>query len=459
MSLRRLSRIPSLALRQLRWKRGAWSKESDREYHDRLYEAQAYDPFSPSYAGYVTIRRFADHAAAMVPATGVVLDVGCGPGEITCELARRYPHLSFVGIDHSERAIERARANARKLGLGNARFDAGDAERLMGNERCDLVLMFDAFHHLERPRQFLEWLKSRTTRCLLIEPAGTSTGRWSRGLDLDWLLLDLANIRDRLESACGEPAALEEEPAASAGAAPPQGEGAVERRYALEDFQEFFAPWSLRVTGTIAGFDRYPPRPHSRSALRPVTGEVAYSLVCAVEDLLLGGDRDGAAKHWVVAATSERGLLSPRVPGTSLVTGPEAPGSTVSSRYKVTYGRAEAPRSVLPNSVFQASVDVLNSGWAEWSSEGSHPVKLSYHWLTSEGQMADFDGLRTPVAPPLCPNQSRRFSMTVQAPRNPGNYLLAIDLVQEGVTWFSEANAPWCQVRVAVDGSGQSQLS
>lgn len=440
-------------MRQFRWKRGAWSKDSDRKYHDGLYDAQAHDPFSPGYPGYVTIRRFADHAAALIPAAGTVLDLGCGPGEITCELARRYPHLAFLGIDHSGRAIERARANANRLGLANARFEAGDAETLASGERYDLVLMFDAFHHLEHPGEFVKWLKSRTTRCLLIEPAGTWTGAWSRGLDLDWLLLDLANIRDRLEAACGEPAAPDEEPVPGSNNAPAQGEGAVERRYALEDFQRFFGSWPLRVTGTIAGFDRYPPRPYSRSALRPAAGEVTYALVRAVEDLLITRDRDGAAKHWVIAATSEPGLITPRLPTTSASAEPEAPASTVSSRYQVEYGEPHGPGSVRAGSIFQVSMEVRNRGWAEWSSEGPHPINLSYHWLTPAGQVAEFDGLRTPLAPPLAARESRRVSMNVQAPSAPGAYLLAIDMVHEGVTWFSEADAPSPQVKISVSAS------
>jgi SAM-dependent methyltransferase len=453
VSLRRLARLPSLAVRQLRWKHGAWSKDSDRQYHDRLYDAQDHDAFAPDYPGYVTIRRFADHAAALIPASGTVLDVGCGPGEITCELARRYPHLSFVGVDHSERAIERARTNASRLALTNARFSAGDAETLPAADRYELVTMFDAFHHLERPQDFLQWLRSRTTRCLLIEPAGTWTGRWSRALDFDWLLLDLANIRDRLEAACGEAAVDEEESSQDRtgnAVAVAQGEGAVERRYALEDFQEFFASWSLRVTGTIAGFDRYPPRPHARSALRPLAGEIVYTLVCAVEDLLQRRDRDGAAKHWVIAATSEPNLLESRLPNTSITQVPEASGPSVSSRFDVQYERPEAPGSVQRSALFDVSVDVVNSGWDEWSSEGSHPVHLSYHWLTPDGKMVRLDGLRTILATPIGPGARQRLSLRVEALPDPGDYVLAIDFVKEGVTWFSEANSPWCQVGISV---------
>ena len=46
----------------------------------------------------------------------------------------------------------------------------------------------------------MRWLAARTSRCLLIEPAGTWSGRWARGVDVDWLLADLASIRERLEA-------------------------------------------------------------------------------------------------------------------------------------------------------------------------------------------------------------------------------------------------------------------
>jgi hypothetical protein len=45
------------------------------------FGAQAHDPFSPSYPGYITIQRFADLAAAHLHDATRVLDLGCGPGE------------------------------------------------------------------------------------------------------------------------------------------------------------------------------------------------------------------------------------------------------------------------------------------------------------------------------------------------------------------------------------------
>ena len=447
--LRRLARLPFLAVRGVRWSRGRWSKDSDRTYHEQLYEVQAYDPFDPGYPGYVTIRRFADHAGLLMPEAGAVLDLGCGPGEITCELARRYPRLSFLGVDHSAQAIRRAREHAARLALANVRFEAGDAESLPAADRYALITMFDAFHHLEQPAAFLAWLRGRTSRCLLVEPAGTWSGRWARGLDVDWLLADLANVRDRLEAVCGEPPAGDPTAAEPAGAGPARGEGAVERRYALDDFAAFFAGWTLHVTGTIAGLDRYPPGAHARSPLRGVTGELAYTLIRTTEELLIARGRDGAAKHWVIAATSEAGLLVPRLPDPDVRT-EDAGASRVTSACDVRYQAYDGPVEAPAGAQFRARVDLRNAGWDTWSSDGAHPVHASYHWLTPRGEMVEFDGLRSRLPAPIGPGDAASLLLTVRAPATPGRYVLAIDLAREGVTWFSEAGVPWHTVPIRI---------
>ncbi len=438
--VRSLVRLPFLAIRRLRWWRGAWSTDSDRAYHERLYEAQDYDPFDPGYPGYVTIRRFADHAEPLMPSSGTVLDLGCGPGEITCEMARRHPSLSFLGLDHSAQAARRAAANASRLGLTNVRFEVGDAGRLPAGDRYGLVTMFDAFHHLERPDAFIDWLRGRTSRCLLIEPAGTWSGRWARGVDVDWLLVDLASIRDRLEAICG--AAPARAPASPAALPPARGDGAVERRYALDDFARFFAGWDLRITGTIAGVDRYPPAAHAQSALRPIAGDLAYGLLRAADALLLERGRDGAAKHWVIAATTEAGVIEARLPPTT----EPAPAGTVTSRVAgacdVRYAHYQGPARLAPGVETTVAVDIINAGWDEWRSEGPNPVHVSYHWLTPARVMVEFDGLRSGLPNPLPPGQTCHATVAVRAPATPGAYLLALDLVREGVTWFSEAGAP-----------------
>src|SRR5712691_9394409 len=55
-----------------------------------------------------------------------VADLGCGTGHAINLMAREYPRSDFVGYDIAEDAIERARAEARAMGLRNARFEVVD---------------------------------------------------------------------------------------------------------------------------------------------------------------------------------------------------------------------------------------------------------------------------------------------------------------------------------------------
>ena len=177
----------SRPVRELRWRFAKWSTSSDREFHDSVFSALQHDPFSPSYPGNLTIRRFADLAARHLADVRSVLDLGCGPGEITCELARRHPSVAFTGFDHSPVAIERAREHARRLGLDNIRFDVADLEAFSPETPVDLIAMFDAFHHVLDPAGFVARLRPFASRFFLIEPAGSWTGQWDRRRDFDWL--------------------------------------------------------------------------------------------------------------------------------------------------------------------------------------------------------------------------------------------------------------------------------
>jgi len=57
-----------------------------------------------------------------------VLDIGCGAGQTTRDAARAAPAGSALGIDVSAAMIAQARELAEAEGLGNARFESGDAQ-------------------------------------------------------------------------------------------------------------------------------------------------------------------------------------------------------------------------------------------------------------------------------------------------------------------------------------------
>ncbi|MBW5480577.1 class I SAM-dependent methyltransferase [Streptomyces bambusae] len=67
--------------------------------------------------------------AAAVARGERVLDIGCGAGSTTRQAARAVaPDGGALGLDLSGPMLERARASAEADGLGNARFEHGDAQ-------------------------------------------------------------------------------------------------------------------------------------------------------------------------------------------------------------------------------------------------------------------------------------------------------------------------------------------
>lgn len=89
-------------------------------------------------------------------ATGIrVADLGCGTGHAINLMAREYPRSTFIGYDIAEDAIERARAEARAMGLDNARFEVADVTRLPSQPAFDLVTSFDAVHDQRDPAAVL----------------------------------------------------------------------------------------------------------------------------------------------------------------------------------------------------------------------------------------------------------------------------------------------------------------
>jgi SAM-dependent methyltransferase len=81
-----------------------------------------------------------------------VLDVGCGPGTITVDLAARVPQGEVIGIDAAGDVLEQARQEADRQGRGNVRFETGDVYRLVfGDGTFDVVHAHQVLQHLSDP--------------------------------------------------------------------------------------------------------------------------------------------------------------------------------------------------------------------------------------------------------------------------------------------------------------------
>lgn len=95
--------------------------------------------------------------------TGIrVLDAGCGRGLALLAMAARYPASHFVGYDLSAEAIDWANRQARRNGLGNAKFvkrDLSDFAYSAELAQFDLVTTFDAIHDQADPLGLLKGIR------------------------------------------------------------------------------------------------------------------------------------------------------------------------------------------------------------------------------------------------------------------------------------------------------------
>jgi trans-aconitate 2-methyltransferase len=120
-----------------------------------------------------------------------VLDVGCGDGKITAEIAERLPSGSVVGVDPSTGMIAFAREHF-VADHANLSFEIGDATRLSYRDAFDLVVSFNALH----------WVPDQAAALRCIRDAMRPTGR---------SLLQLVSkgsrkpLEDVIEETCADP--------------------------------------------------------------------------------------------------------------------------------------------------------------------------------------------------------------------------------------------------------------
>jgi ubiquinone/menaquinone biosynthesis C-methylase UbiE len=129
-----------------------------------------------------------------------LLDVGCGPGTITVDLARRVAPGQVIGLDRVEEPLESARTDAASAGVDNVTFQTGDAYALpFEDDSFDVVHAHQVLQHLTDPVAALREMR-RVTRpggLVAVRDADYAAFTWwpaLPGLD-DWLELYRAVAR------------------------------------------------------------------------------------------------------------------------------------------------------------------------------------------------------------------------------------------------------------------------
>lgn len=81
-----------------------------------------------------------------------ILDIGCGPGTITADLAALVPDGDVTGVDFEPKVLEEAQANANTRGLMNIRFHSGSIHALpYSDDIFDVVHAHQVLQHCGEP--------------------------------------------------------------------------------------------------------------------------------------------------------------------------------------------------------------------------------------------------------------------------------------------------------------------
>ncbi len=108
-----------------------------------------------------------------------LLDIGCGDGKITAELARCLPHGKAVGVDSSEKMINLAKTSFPQKDYPNLSFQVMDARKLAFHSEFDIAFSNAALHWIVDQKAVLAGVQRSLKPCgrLLFQMAGKGNAK------------------------------------------------------------------------------------------------------------------------------------------------------------------------------------------------------------------------------------------------------------------------------------------
>lgn len=105
----------------------------------------------------------------------------------------------------------------------------------------------------------------------------------------------------------------------------------------------------------------------------------------------------------------------------------------------------------------QVNVCIFNNTTDIFQTTPEVPLFVAYHWYSSDGELYEFNGIRTSLPSPIKTGQQLEMSMNLTPPSEPGDYQLMPTMVHEGRCWMEEQGLDVQRVIVTVqdyDGRG-----
>ena len=110
----------------------------------------------------ITASKIIDSSIAYLEKGNYVLDFGCGSGAITNKIAKEARAIDAIDISSGMLAF--AKEQAEKASISNIDYiQASIFDERFDNNKYDVILLSQAFHHMEEPIRLLRYMKNLLT--------------------------------------------------------------------------------------------------------------------------------------------------------------------------------------------------------------------------------------------------------------------------------------------------------
>ncbi len=146
-------------------------------------------------------------------------------------------------------------------------------------------------------------------------------------------------------------------------------------------------------------------------------------------------------------------------PAAAPVKAQTAPGPLAANGFKAQITIVEPPAKLRSSQKETIHVRIKNASEIMWwargaeinaSSSNKFYIATGNRWLKSDGSvLTDMDG-RSGIGKDLKPGEETEVSLVITAPKDPGEYTLEVDVLQEQVAWFSDKGSTTAKTKISV---------
>ena len=180
-------------------------------------------------------------------------------------------------------------------------------------------------------------------------------------------------------------------------------------------------------------------------------------IVCAIVIALAG---TAACRRKQTAAANNNNAASNANANANQQAQSKEPSALPDSGFKAQITLPGAPAKLRAGQQERVQVKIKNASelfwWARGGEQNERTDNKFYlaagdRWFKADGTtlVTDMDG-RHGLLKDLKPGEETEVPLLVTAPKEPGEYILEVDLVQEQVAWFSDKGSPTARTKVTV---------